>query len=293
MGGISSERSISIKTGEQVFRAIKDNFNVSKVVVDKDLKKLIDQLDNENPDFVFNALHGKFGEDGQIQSILNSLKIPYTHSGVLSSSIAMNKFLAKILFKSCNINCPEGFLVNAKTIKDLKIPFPFILKPNDGGSSIDIFIIKNKNDDDKIKSFFKKHKLALAEEYIPGREITVGVFENKVCGITEIVCNETFYDFNKKYLEVAKHTLNPNIPISIRKKMEMDSLNAHRIIGCNFLSRVDFKYNEKKKKAYILEVNTQPGLTKNSLLPEMLQKKEISFKKMCKLIIKNASCELL
>ena len=292
MGGVSSERLISIKTGNQVYAAIKDIYDVKKILVSKNIKKLIDILVNEKPNFIFNALHGRFGEDGQLQSILNSLKIPYTHSGVLSSALAMNKYLAKILFKSSGINCPHGILVNPQTIKNNEIDYPFIIKPNDGGSSIDMHIIRNKKDKDKLNLFFEKHELGLVEEYIPGREITVGIFNDKVCGITEIVFSDLLYDYNKKYLNVAKHSLNPIMPNSIKKKFEKYSVSAHRILGCNFLSRVDFKYNEKKKKIYILEVNTQPGLTKNSLLPEMLSKNKINFQEMCHYIIQNSSCEL-
>ena len=292
MGGVSSERLISIKTGNQVYAAIKDIYDVKKILVSKNIKKLIDILVNEKPNFIFNALHGRFGEDGQLQSILNSLKIPYTHSGVLSSALAMNKYLAKILFKSSGINCPNGILVNSKTIKNHKIGYPFIIKPNNGGSSIDMHIIRNKKDKNKLNLFFEKNELGLVEEYIPGREITVGIFNNKVCGITEIVFSDLLYDYNKKYLNVAKHSLNPIMPNSIKKKFEKYSISAHRILGCNFLSRVDFKYNEKNKKIYILEVNTQPGLTKNSLLPEMLSKNRINFQEMCHYIIQNSSCEL-
>ena len=292
MGGVSSERLISIKTGNQVYAAIKDIYDVKKILVSKNIKKLIDILVNEKPKFIFNALHGRFGEDGQLQSILNSLKIPYTHSGVLSSALAMNKYLAKILFKSSGINCPNGILVNSKTIKNHKIGYPFIIKPNNGGSSIDMHIIRNKKDKNKLNLFFEKNELGLVEEYIPGREITVGIFNNKVCGITEIVFSDLLYDYNKKYLNVAKHSLNPIMPNSIKKKFEKYSISAHRILGCNFLSRVDFKYNEKNKKIYILEVNTQPGLTKNSLLPEMLSKNRINFQEMCHYIIQNSSCEL-
>ena len=292
MGGVSSERLISIKTGNQVYGAIKDIYDVKKILVSKNIKKLIDILVNEKPNFIFNALHGRFGEDGQLQSILNSLKIPYTHSGVLSSALAMNKYLAKIVFKSRGINCPHGILVNSQTIKNHKIGYPFIIKPNNGGSSIDMHIIRNKKDKNKLNLFFEKNELGLVEEYIPGREITVGIFNNKVCGITEIVFSDLLYDYNKKYLNVAKHSLNPIMPNSIKKKFEEYSISAHRILGCNFLSRVDFKYNEKNKKIYILEVNTQPGLTKNSLLPEMLSKKRINFQEMCHYIIQNSSCEL-
>ncbi len=292
MGGVSTERLISIKTGNQVFSAIKSHFKTKKIMVNQNIKKLIDQIVLEKPNYIFNALHGKFGEDGQIQSILNSLKIPYTHSGVLSSSLAMNKFLAKILFKSCGINCPKGILVNSQTIKNLNIGFPFVLKPNNGGSSIDIFVIKNPADKKKIKYYFERNETALAEEYIPGREITVGIFDNKVCGITEIICDDTLYDYKKKYLKVAKHIVKPDLPKALKERIKNDSINAHNIIGCNYLSRIDFKYNEKKKKAYILEVNTQPGLTKTSLLPEMLKKKKIDFNVMCNKIIENSLCEL-
>ena len=292
MGGLSTEKEISLQTGKQVSKALNQKYDVKEIYVDENLEKLVKNIKDFAPNYVFNALHGKFGEDGQIQSILNYLKIPYSHSGVLCSSLAMNKFFSKLIFEKEGLNCPKGEIIDFKKAKKIRKNFPYIIKPLDGGSSIDIFIINSLKDQKKFfEKFFKSNKVGLVEDFIEGREITIGIFENKVCGITEIVYDKIFYDFDSKYLNIAKHINEPKLPKKIIDSLCKDALKAHTILDCNFISRSDFKYNEKQNKVYLLEINTQPGLTTNSLIPEMLVKKGISFTKMCELILENTRCE--
>ena len=293
MGGTSTERTISIKTGNQVLRCLKKKrIIVKKFVIGKNIKQFIREIIEYSPNKVFNALHGKFGEDGQIQSILNFLKVPYTHSGVTSSAIAMNKYFSKIIFKSNGIPCPNGQIVKRDDKLNLNLGFPLVIKPVDGGSSIDVKLVKKKNELNKnLKDFFLKNNSGLLEEFIPGREITVGVLEDKILGIIEILSKESFYDYKSKYLSVAKHVLSPRLPKNIIRQLFDYTLIAHNTLGCNYISRADFRYDEKTERLYLLEINTQPGLTKDSLLPEMANYNGINFEELCNKILDNARCD--
>ena len=292
MGGTSEEFDISIETGKEVKKVLSKNFEVKTIIVKKNLKQLISNLTLFKPDAVFNALHGTFGEDGQIQSILNTLKIPYTHSGVLGSSIGMNKCISKIIFEKLGILCPSGQTIFPENSSKLDISPPFVVKPINGGSSIGVHTILKKKD--LTPNFFGKYKKKceiMVEEYIPGREITVGVLNNQICGVTEILPEKKFYDYESKYINVAKHQQNPPLPKKIRDGLLSATLLAHNTLKCNSISRCDFRFNEKNNKFYLLEINTQPGLTKNSLLPEMAEIIGINFSKLCEIIISSAKCE--
>ncbi len=289
-GGVSEEKDISKLTANEVYKILRTKYNVELLNVTHNSKKLIDSLVRINPDVAFNCLHGFFGEDGQIQSILNFLRIPYTHSGVMTSSVLMNKKISKIIFSSLNVLTPKSINIMKKKIE--KKIFPLIAKPVNGGSSNNLFKINNEKD----LGFFLKKKQKIIdnfifEEFIPGREITVGVLDNKVCGVMEIVFNSEIYDFKNKYVKIAKHIINPNVPKPIIKELNQISLKIHKIMNCNCISRFDFRYNEKKNKIYLLEVNTQPGLTKNSLLPEMAKNIGIDFFNLCQILIENPICE--
>ncbi len=292
-GGPSVEREISIKTGNQVEKTLSKQHDVIGILVAHDLSLLTQKILEFKPDIVFNALHGNFGEDGQIQSILNSLNIPYTHSGVIASSIGMNKYFSKIIFENIGIRCPKGRKLKLKDVLKTKITVPSIIKPTSGGSSIGIKkILKDEQISEKI--FNRADNIDedyLVEDFIEGREITVGVLDNKICGITEIITNAKFYDFKSKYVNVAKHIQDPKLPKDIFKELEKNSLLAHNILDCNFISRSDFRYDERNHKLYLLEINTQPGLTSDSLIPEMAKKNGISFNKLCNMLIDSAKCE--
>tara|TARA_B100000287_G_scaffold427783_1_gene478026 strand:+ start:1665 stop:2576 length:912 start_codon:yes stop_codon:yes gene_type:complete len=288
-GGISDEYEISKLTAKQVFETIQSMGDVEVLEVTSNSNNFFSELKKRKPDIVFNCLHGFFGEDGQVQSILNYLKIPYTHSGVLASAISMNKIISKKLFISNGIRTPDFF--DTKIINKINLPFPIILKPVNGGSSNGLMKLDKKSQLKSILNKKKNVKNLLIEEFIEGRELTVGILEDKVCGIMEIKFKEEVYDYNNKYVNIAHHILNPKLPKKIKDELVEYSLKAHSILNCNCISRVDYRYDEKNQKIYLLEVNTQPGLTKNSLLPEMAKSVGISFFKLCKILIENSICE--
>lgn len=286
-GGISDEHEISKLSASAVHKVLKNKYNCKLINVSNNCIKLIKELKSFCPDVIFNGLHGYFGEDGQIQSILNLLGLPYTHSGVLASSMSMDKKKSKAFFKSLKISVPDEINPLSKRLNT----FPIITKPINGGSSNGINIIKDKVE---LNKFIKKVGLNLHrfifEKFINGREITVGIVNNKVCGIMEIKFNSELYDYNNKYVNVAEHIINPKLSKKIRDDLKKSSIKAHNSIGCNCVSRVDFRYDEKKERIYLLEINTQPGLTNHSLLPEMA-KKRIPFFELCEILINNPICE--
>ena len=289
-GGISEEREISQSSANHVYETIKNETTTKIIDVSKNADELLIKIQEFKPDLIFNCLHGFFGEDGQIQSILNYLKIPYTHSGVLTSAILMNKVISKKLFVSLGIRSPESF--TEYSIKNQKLKFPLIIKPINGGSSYGLIKINNKKSLNKYlnNKKIKKSKM-LIEEFIHGRELTVGILENKICGIMEIKFSEELYDYNNKYVNIANHIINPKLPKKIEKELIENSLKVHSSLNCNCISRIDFRYNEETNKTYLLEVNTQPGLTRNSLLPEMAKEKGISFLKLCTILLRDSTCE--
>ena len=290
-GGISDESEISLLSAKEVYRTLKNKYNVTLIDVNRDCTKLISDIKKSKPDIIFNCLHGYFGEDGQIQSILNYLEIPYTHSGVLTSSILMNKYFSKILFEKLGVATPIGNLI-ANINLEKKIRFPLIVKPICGGSSNQLFKI---NDSNQLSFFLEKKKKILDkfiyEKFISGRELTVGILDNKVCGVMEIIFDDEIYDYKNKYLKIAKHEINPRLPKKILNLLISISENIHNKMNCNCVSRLDFRYSEENEKIFLLEVNTQPGLTKNSLLPEMAASKGINFLELCEIILSNPECE--
>ena len=290
-GGISEERNISKLSANHVYETIKNELKTKILDVSDNAQEFLTKIQKYRPNVIFNCLHGNFGEDGQIQSILNYLRIPYTHSGVLTSAILMNKIISKKLFKSLGISTPQS--INESKIKSQKLKFPLIIKPINGGSSYGLIKINNKESLNKYLNNKKINKSRmLIEEFIEGRELTVGILENKICGLMEIKYKEELYNYDNKYINIAEHIINPKLPKEIEKELIENSLKVHSSLNCNCISRIDFRYNEKANKIYLLEVNTQPGLTKNSLLPEMAKEKGISFLKLCKILLKNSICEI-
>tara|TARA_B100000686_G_scaffold348170_1_gene438580 strand:+ start:1003 stop:1908 length:906 start_codon:yes stop_codon:yes gene_type:complete len=291
MGGMSGERQISFLTGDACSRVLKkEGYKVENL----DAKGFfIQRLKKLKPDLVFNALHGKFGEDGFIQSILESLKIPYTHSGVLSSSLAMDKILSREIFKRNNIKVPKYLLIDKDKKNDFygKIKFPVVIKPTNEGSSLGVYICKNKKQlKVAYKKLIKKYKKIIIENYIPGKEVQVAVMGNKSLGAIELIPKREFYDYKAKYSSSAKtkHVM----PAKISKKKYTEVLKlakkAHRLLGCRGITRSDFRFY--KNKFYLLETNTQPGMTKLSLVPEIAQHCGISFRDLVIWMIKDASC---
>ena len=277
MGGLSGERKISLLTGKACSKALKKK---GYKVVDLDAKGyFVDELKQLNPKIVFNALHGKYGEDGFVQSILESLKIPYTHSGVLSSSLAMDKELSRLIFIKNNLKVPKYFLLQKdhqgnsnKKFNNKKIKFPIVIKPINEGSSLGVSICKNKKQfTNKYKKLMENYDRILVEEYIPGREIQVAVMGEKALGAIELVPRRQFYDYTAKYSNTAQTQHIMPAPLSPKKYKEILGLakKAHELLGCRGITRSDFRFF--KNKFYLLETNTQPGLTKLSLVPEIAQ----------------------
>ena len=295
MGGLSGERKISLLTGKACSKALKKK---GYKVVDLDAKGyFVEELRKLKPKLVFNALHGKYGEDGFVQSILESLKIPYTHSGVLSSSLAMDKELSRLIFIKNNLKVPKYFLLQKdhqgnsnKKFNNKKIKFPIVIKPINEGSSLGVSICKNKKQfTSKYKKLKENYDRILVEEYIPGREIQVAVMGEKALGAIELVPRRQFYDYTAKYSNTAQTQHIMPAPLSPKKYKEILGLakKAHKLLGCRGITRSDFRFF--KNKFYLLETNTQPGLTKLSLVPEIAQYCGIKFEDLIVWMTENAS----
>jgi len=290
MGGLSGERKISFLTGKACSKALKKK---GYKVVDLDARGyFVEELKKLKPKIVFNALHGKYGEDGFVQSILESLKIPYTHSGILSSSLAMDKELSRLIFIKNNLKVPKYFVMQRGQEGNLnkKIKFPIVIKPINEGSSLGVSICKNKKQfTSKYKKLMRKYDKILVEEYIPGREIQVAVMGEKALGAIELAPRRQFYDYTAKYSNTAQTQHIMPAPLSPKKYKEILSLakKAHKLLGCRGITRSDFRFF--KNKFYLLEANTQPGMTKLSLVPEIAQYCGIKFEDLVVWMTENAS----
>ena len=292
-GGISKERLISLDTGVQVAKELKINgYKVKISEPDIDLEK---NIKNFKPGVIFNALHGQFGEDGYIQSILDRYHIPYTHSGVIASAIAMDKEISKKIFIKNKLNTPKFFtysydIKNVDLLKKInnKLKFPVVVKPLNEGSSVNVYICNKKNII-RTLNLIKQYKKIMIEEFIGGREIQVAIMGNKKLGAIELKPKRKFYDYEAKYNTSAKtkHIIPVDLPKKKLNEVLNISLKAHKLIGCKGVTRSDFKF--KNGKFYLLEINTQPGMTKLSLVPEIAAFKGISFIKLIEWILKDAS----
>ena len=292
-GGISKERLISLDTGFQVAKELKKNgYKIKISEPDNNLAKNIKEF---KPSVIFNALHGQFGEDGYIQTILEQYQIPYTHSGPIASSIAMDKEISKKIFIKNKINTPKFIKYSfdkksAKLIEQIndKLKFPVVVKPINEGSSVNVYICTKKNITKILKSM-ESYKQVMIEEFIAGREIQVAIMGNKKLGAIELKPKRKFYDYDAKYNTNAKTQHIIPVEISRNKLNEVMNmaLKAHKVIACRGVSRSDFKFY--RNKFYLLEINTQPGMTKLSLVPEIAAYKGISFIKLIEWILKDAS----
>ncbi|MDC0586039.1 D-alanine--D-alanine ligase [Candidatus Pelagibacter sp.] len=292
-GGISKERLISLDTGLQVANELKKNGY--KVKISEPNKNLTKDINQFKPNIIFNALHGQFGEDGYIQTILEGFKIPYTHSGPIASSIAMDKEISKKIFIKKNIYTPKFTTYSfdkkpSDLIKliDKKLKFPVVVKPVNEGSSVNVYICTKKNITKILKSM-KSYKYVMIEEFIAGREIQVAIMGKKKLGSIELKPKRKFYDYQAKYNTNAKtqHIIPVELPKNKLNEIMNIALKAHEAIGCSGVTRSDFKFY--KNKFYLLEINTQPGMTKLSLVPEIAAYKGISFIKLIEWILKDAS----
>ena len=292
-GGISKERLISLDTGLQVAKELKKNgYKVKISEPDNQLARSINQF---KPNIIFNALHGQFGEDGYIQTILEGFKIPYTHSGTVASALAMDKEISKKIFIKNKISTPKFIKYsydkkNLDLIKTIekKLKFPVVLKPINEGSSVNVFICTKKNIS-KFLKLLESYKQIIIEEFIAGREIQVAIMGHKKLGAIELKPKRKFYDYQAKYDVKAK--TEHIIPVELSKNKLDEVMNmafkAHKVIGCKGVTRSDFKFYNNK--FYLLEINTQPGMTRLSLVPEIARYKGITFIKLIEWILKDAS----
>ena len=295
-GGFSKERAISLDTAKSVLKALKKK-NYKAIICEPD-GNLIKKIKSFRPNVVFNALHGRFGEDGYVQTILETAKVKYTHSGVIASYIAMDKEISKKIFLKNKIITPKylkyKFNKNNTIKKKIiftvkkKLKFPVVIKPINEGSSVNVYICNKKNLIQNLKKL-SQYKEILIEEFIPGREIQVAILGKKKLGAIELIPKRKFYDYEAKYSSKAatKHI----IPVELDKKDLNNVMNiafkAHKLIGCKGVTRSDFKFN--KGKFYLLETNTQPGMTKLSLVPEIAAYSGMSFINLIEWIIRDAS----
>ena len=295
-GGFSKERAISLVTAKSVLRALKKK-NYQAIICEPD-GKLIQKIKSFKPNVVFNALHGRFGEDGYIQALLEATKVKYTHSGVLASYIAMDKEVSKKIFLKNKITTPKYLkykfnkknLISKKILFNVKkkLKFPAVIKPINEGSSVDVYICSEKNFLRNLKKL-SIYREILIEEFIGGREIQVAILGKKKLGAIELIPRRKFYDYEAKYNSKAKtkHIIPVNISNRNLNNVMNIALNAHNLIGCKGVTRSDFKFY--KGKFYLLETNTQPGMTNLSLVPEIAAYSGMSFINLIEWIIKDAS----
>jgi D-alanine-D-alanine ligase len=292
-GGISKERLISLDTGKQVANVLKKN--KYSVITNEPDHTLLNNIKLFKPNVIFNALHGQFGEDGYIQTILETQKIPYTHSGVIASSIAMDKEISKKIFIKNKILTPKYIKFDHKKNKtniintiEKKLKFPVVIKPINEGSSVHVYICTKKNINKNLK-LLRAYEKILIEEFIPGREIQVAIMGTKTLGVIELEPKRKFYDYEAKYNSKAKtkHIIPVNLDKKDLQKIITITRKAHQLIGCKGVTRSDFKFY--KGKFYLLEINTQPGMTKLSLVPEIANYIGISFIQLIEWILKDAS----
>jgi D-alanine-D-alanine ligase len=295
-GGISAEREVSLVTGRGVIAALREaGYDVVPIEVGADLSAVLAALDPK-PDAVFNALHGRFGEDGAIQGVLDWLGIPYTHSGVRASSIAMDKVAAKTVFAAAGLPIARHRIVGIAELEAADpMPRPFVIKPQKEGSSVGVHIMMNgDNRRAEIARSWTFGPTALTEEYIPGRELTVAVMGDRPLAVTEIRAAQGFYDYEAKYAaggssHVVPAAVHPDIAA---RAMEV-ALAAHQALGCTGATRSDFRYDDtagEPGRLVLLEVNTQPGLTPTSLLPEQAAHCGIGFPALCAWMVEAAQC---
>jgi D-alanine-D-alanine ligase len=293
MGGWSSEREISLVTGRECARALKAaGFRVSEIDVGRDVAQVLSRV---KPDVCFNALHGRFGEDGTIQGVLEIMGIPYTHSGVLASAIAINKVSTRDLCGRVGIPVPEGKVVSWRdAFAGRAMSPPYVIKPIAEGSSVGVRIVRNGYNGGP-EDDWHYGNVALVERYIPGRELTVAVMGDRSLTVTEIRPKEAFYDYTAKYTDGRSvHVLPAPIPTDVFDEAMRLALLAHRSLGCRGVSRSDFRYDDARQRIsglYFLEINTQPGMTPLSLVPEQAAHLGISFPQLVTWLVEEARCD--
>lgn len=297
MGGLSAEREVSLTSGRAAAAALEaKGYRVSTIDAGRDLCQ---KLSAVKPDVVYNALHGPYGEDGTVQGLLEILGIPYSHSGVLASALAIDKAMSKTMFAAAGIRCPESVMTTIDALDDEEhMDAPYVIKPNREGSSVGVTIIRKEGERPPLRNSWPYGPDIMVERYIEGRELTVSVLGeagqgDRPLGVTEIAPKRGFYDYHAKYTDgIAEHLLPaPLAPATYQRAMD-DALEAHRALGCRGVSRADFRLAEDDPdELYLLEVNTQPGMTPLSLTPEQASHVGIDFGDLVEQLVEAARCD--
>ncbi|MFN9161110.1 MAG: D-alanine--D-alanine ligase [Alphaproteobacteria bacterium] len=296
MGGWSAERPVSLVTGKGCAEALRaEGFRVTEIDVGRDIAEVLIQL---KPDVCFNALHGQWGEDGCVQGLLEILNIPYTHSGVLASAVAMHKERTKAVYRSAGLPIVNDIVCSRHDVsRQTAIKPPFVIKPVNQGSSVGVFIIRsgdNRPPEQLTSPDWNLGDEVMVEEFVPGRELTVAVMDGKALAVTEIVPRTKFYDYDAKYAEGgSEHVVPAKLhPDAYQSAMDLAE-RAHAVLGCRGISRTDFRYDDTKGepgRIILLETNTQPGMTPTSLAPEQAAYKGITYQALCRWLVEDASC---
>jgi D-alanine-D-alanine ligase len=303
LGGRSAEREVSLSSGKGVVAALQsEGFDAIGVDPGTGTDNLWSKLETAKPDAVFNALHGRFGEDGTVQGLLELMRLPYTHSGVLSSALSMHKERTKDVYRAAGLPVVKSILADRRVAaaQHLMEP-PYVVKPVNEGSSVGVFIIRKGDNRPPAALGSDTWNLSdemMVEEFVPGRELTVAVMGDKALGVTEITTDLEFYDYEAKYAAGgSKHTLPAQVPAKVSEEAMALSVKAHQALGCRGVTRTDFRYDDTdvskgaKPRLILLETNTQPGMTPTSLVPEQAAHIGMSYAKLCRWIVEDASCD--
>ena len=290
MGGLSAEREVSLSTGKSCAAALREaGYEVIEVDAGPDLPA---RLTDIKPEVVFNALHGRWGEDGSVQGLLEWLRIPYTHSGVLASALAMDKQRSKEVYRAVGLPVAQSVIVAREAVEAGHVlPPPYVVKPNAEGSSVGVYLVHPGSNAPRLAAQMPAQ--VMVEDYIPGREFTVSVMGDRALCVTDII-TDGWYDYDAKYKPGgSRHVVPAQIPAEIEAACLDYALRAHRALGCRGLSRTDFRWDESKGLAglILLETNTQPGMTPTSLSPEQAAHVGYSFPDLCRWIVEDASCD--
>ncbi|WP_207476888.1 D-alanine--D-alanine ligase [Arenibaculum pallidiluteum] len=293
MGGWSAERDVSLSTGAGAAAALREKgYEVATYDVSRDLPALLRALE-PRPDVVFNVLHGRGGEDGVIQGVLDMLGITYTHSGLLASAVAMDKPMTKRLLQTVGVRSPRGATVTrAAAARGEAMPAPFVVKPVNEGSSVGVAVVREGDNRSSIEG--DPDELVLVEEFVPGHDLFVSVMGDRALAVTEVQANSGFYDYEAKYTAgMARHLVPAPLPPDVYAEAMRFSLLAHQTLGCQGVSRSDLRWDDTKpgtEGLYFLEINTQPGMTPLSLVPEQAGHLGISYADLCAWIVEDALC---
>jgi D-alanine-D-alanine ligase len=294
-GGRSAEREVSLVSGAACAEGLRQKgYEVSRIDVGESLGALVAALE-PRPDVVFNALHGRYGEDGRVQGLLDLLGLPYTHSGLLASALAMDKPMAKRLFANAGLRCPEGIVVRRDDLaRGDPMARPFVVKPPAEGSSVGVRIMR-QGDNLPAGDGWVFGEEVLVERYVPGRELTVAVMDGKALAVTELRPHHGFYDYEHKYtVGRTEHLVPAPLPDDVAKEAQRMSVAAHETLGCRGVTRADLRYDDSRPGTaglYLLEINTQPGMTPLSLVPEQAAYRGISFPDLVAWMVEHARCD--